>query len=1094
MKLRMFAGAAFVAFVALTVGLLLSAAPLAAQGVTTAAVSGTVSDPNEDPVIGINVTVLNEATGFQTGGATNEEGRYFVSGLAVGGPYTISTTGLGFADQSRGGYNLTIGQRLVVDFVLRPEAIQMAGIEARITADQIINPDRTGQETLVTENQIDNLPTITRNFTDFIQLSPISGAGGQSSSIGQQNNRFNSIQIDGVVTQDLFGLGATGQPGGQADARSISIEAVKEYQIIAAPFDVRQSGFTGGLVNAVTKTGSNEWQASAYGYFRNDNFVREKLEIRGQDVRFGDFDNRVLGATVSGPIVEDRAHFFASFETEGDQRPGGDVAIGVNPDQATHLSAADAARVAARLQALGVDPGGFGSFTDENPNRNLFGRVDAQLNPNHILTVRHNYVRAEDDVIQNRSGGGFYSFDSNFYFFESTTNSFVTQLTSTFGQSAFNELTFGYNRIQDRRTPRVRYPELVITNIPDADLSGTVTAQVGGEEFSQANELDQDSWEITNNLSFDMGDHRITLGIQDQVFKFRNLFLGTATGEWTFSNLANFEAGVPSVFRRSILLEGVPDANARFTVNNFSLYGQTEWRGIDNVVVTGGLRYDVPFILDDPIANPDLQGVVFPAVGDERRTDEMPSGNGVLSPRLGFNWDVGGEGITQVRGGVGLFTGRQPFVWLSNLYSNTGLFSVTLNCTGAFLPPFTIDPAAQPDACVGSDPSPPNVAINLIDPDFEFPNAWRFDVGVDRELPWNIVGTAELLYTKSRKQIFLRELNVDFENPVSIGQGGRPIFGTHQPGPRGTTGQNNIARPNRILTQFPAIRQIVELGNSDEDNSWSLILQGQKRYSDGFELNASYTLSDAEDISGLTSSIATSNIGFNPIGLTSPNDPPLAISDYRTRHKLSLGATWDPLTWLTWSIGYSANAGDRYSYVYDGDVNADGYEAPTANDRQNDLLYVPIDANDVTLQNAADWARLDQYIRQEPCLSQNRGRILERNVCEEPWRHRVDTRFTFKVPTISGHHGEVVFDIFNVLNFMNKDWGLNRGVEFATIELLRMEGWDAANNRPILVLDTVNFDNKGTPDDPSDDEADPWTTFNTSSRWQAQIGVRYEVN
>lgn len=1079
MKLRMFAGAAFVALVALA-ALLLPSAPLAAQGVTTAAIGGTVTDTEGNPIENITVTVTQNATGRINGSLSDEDGDYLVAGLQVGGPYTVEASGLGHAPESESGIQLTIGQRLDLDFQLSPQAVEVAGITAVITpADQLINPSRTGQQTLVTENMIENTPSIGRNFTDFVDYSPLSGTGGGATAIGGSNNRFNNIQIDGVTAQDFFGLGATGQPGGQAGARYQSIESVKEYQIIAAPFDVKLAGFTGGLINAVTKTGTNEWQASAYGYFRNDDFVRKKLEVGGQDVEFGDFDNRILGATLSGPIVEDRVHFFASLETEGAERPGGDVAIGANTPAETHLSEADAQAIAARLSALGVDPGGFGEFTVENPNRNYFGRVDAGLSENHTLTVRHNYARAEDDVVVNRFGGSFYSFDSNFYFFETTTNSFATELNSTFGRTGYNEARFGYTTIRDRRTPRTRYPSILIQGLPDADGSGTVSAVVGSEFFSQANELDQDEWEFTDNFSFDMGDHRITLGVQDQNFEFRNLFLSGITGEWTFSDLAAFEAGTPSAFRRNVLHPDVDDPNARFTVNNLSLYGQTEYTGIENVVLTAGLRYDVPFMLDEPIRNEPVEEIIG------RNTNEMPSGNGILSPRLGFNWDVNGEGITQVRGGVGLFTGRHPFVWLSNLYTNTGLFSGTLSCSGVNVPTFTIDPDNQPAACGTAAPSFPTPVVNTVDPDFEFPSAWRFDVAVDRELPWNIVGTVEFLYTKYRKQIFYQELNVDFENPVSVTQGGRPVFGTHTPGPLATGANNNrLASPTRLDSRFLSV---VDLTNSENDRAWNLIFQAQKRYSDNFELNASYTLSDAEDISGLTSSIATSNFGFNPIGATTPNVPPLETSDYIQRHKLSVGGTWDPASWLTWSVFYVGNTGDQYSYVYDGDVNADGYESPAASDRFNDLIYVPVDANDITLIDPADWEVLDTYIQTEECLNENRGRIIPRNECKEPWRHRIDTRFTFKVPTISGHHGALVFDLINVMNLLNQDWGRNEGVPFAAIDLLNFRGWDTANNRGIFDLDQVNLNESET-------AAEPLTTFNVTSRWQAQIGFRYEVN
>lgn len=1063
---RMLRGVAVAGFGLLAT--VLGAADLAAQGVTTAAVSGRVTDNQNQPLENVTVTVTNEGTGIVNGSLTDESGRYLVPGLQIGGPYTVvaGAGGLGYAPESRSGIRLTLGQRLALDFVLETRAVEVEAIVATIdpTANQIINPNRTGQEQLISENLINTLPTLGRNFTDFIDLSPLSGTGGGSTAIGNQNNRFNSIQIDGVVTQDNFGLGSTGQPGGQAGARSISIEAVKEYQVVHAPFDVRQSGFTGGLINAVTKTGTNEWKGSGYFYYRNEDFVRDELD----GVPFGEFNNRLYGFTLSGPIQRDRVHFFTALELEDDDRPGGEVAVGRDSETSTHVSEADATRFANLLRGRGVEPGGAGPFTVENPNRNWFGRVDAQLNDDHMITLRHNWVNAEDDVVTNRFGRDRYSLDSNFYFFETTSNEFVGQLNSVFGE-AYNELTFGYTRIRDRRTPVSRFPQVEVA-VPDPDGDGSTELRAGAEEFSQANELDQDNWDIHNSLSFDWGENRITLGIQDQIFEFRNLFAPITTGRWEFSGLDALEAGEADRYFRNLPFEAGADLNARFSVNQLSLYGQTEYHGIENVVLTAGLRYDHPMYLDDPLHNP----LVEDAIG--RRTDAVES-NGTLSPRFGFNWDVNGEGITQVRGGAGLFTGRFPFVWLSNVYGNTGLFTLPLSCSGDEVPGFTLDPGGQPTSCAGG--GGPGAAgapvINLIDPDFEWPNAWRMDVAVDRTLPWNVVGTAEFLYTRYRKQIYTRELNVDFDNPVSVTQGGREVYGTH--------GSGSFANVNRISDD---LRQVVELTNSEDDWAYSFILQAQKRYSDGLEMSASYTYSDAEDVSGLTSSQATSNIGFNPVA-GNPNVPVLATSDYLQSHKLTMGGSWDATDWFTWSVFYVGGAGDRYSYTYDGDVNADGYESSTANGRNNDLVYVPRDASEITLQDPDDWTTLNTYIEGEECLREARGRIIGRNACQEDWRHRVDTRFTFKVPTLSGQHAEVVFDFFNVLNLLSEDWGRNEGVPFQTLELLQLRDWDDANNRGIFRLDSgVNLDDGGN--------AQPFTTFDNSSRWQAQVGLRYAVN
>jgi hypothetical protein len=1068
---------ALLGFALLLVAMLGSAGQALAQTATTGVISGRVTDASGQPRSAVEITVRNESTGVVRTTTTNENGLYLVPGLQVGGPYTVAASGLGVQNAERRDLRLALGQNLVVNFDLAETAFELEGIEVEgvRTRDQVINPNRTGAEQLVTERQIETLPTISRNFTDFIKLSPAVGAGGGATSVGQQNNRFNNIQIDGAITQDVFGLGSTGQPGGQAGARSISLDAVEQYQVLVAPFDVRQSGFSGGLINAVTKSGTNDFTGSAYLYYRDLNFVREDLVVEQDTFSFNEFDNQIFGFSLGGPVMRDKIHFFTAVEIENDQRPAGGVVIGENTPAQTRVSQADADRFVNRLDALGVNPGSYGAFTVENPNRNIFGRLDFNLSNQHRLMLRHNWVRAEDDVVTNRGGFTSYSLDSNFYFFESNTNSTVAQLSSTLRADWYNELTGSWTRIRDRRSPVETFPVIQVRVPNPANPAQTTSLLAGAEYFSQGNELDQDVFEITNNLTIPMGDHRLTFGIHDEYFRFRNLFQAGKTGEWTFNSMADFEAGTPSNFRRSVPALSDIVIDPVFGVHNFGIYGQTEWTASQNVIVTAGLRYDLPIMPDDPYYNP----LVESALG--RRTDELPSGNGTLSPRLGFNWDVYGDRSTQVRGGAGLFTGRQPFVWLSNLYGNTGLSAVTVSCSasGGNLPAFTIDPDNQPSQCAsGGLPAPPRAVINLIDPDFQFPSNWRFNLAADRELLWGIVGTAEFVYTRAHKQILLAERNVNFSSPVTTTQGGRPVFGTIRNGIQ--SGSNtSFATPNRLST---AVDAVVELTNSDEDRSWSATAQLQKRYSDGIEFTSSYTYSKAKDLSGLTSSIATSNIGFNPVA-GSPNNPLLSRSDYETPHKLVLAGSWDVQPWLTWSMFYVGASGDGYAYVYDGDVNADGFEAAYASNRYNDLLYVPENAADISLVNPTAWADLNAYIESEECLRENRGRIMERNSCREPWQNQFDTRFTFRVPTMRGQRAEISLDILNVANLLNQEWGVIEYVPNPTIELLELRGWDAANNRgyfqPTSRLRV------------QDGAADQFSILSGASRWQMQLGVRY---
>lgn len=1050
------------------------------QGVTTAAISGRVTDETGALLSGAEVRVTNEATGVVRTSLTNTQGAFLVSGLPVGGPYRVEASALGYETGGELGIRLTLGQNLVLNIALAQRAVALEAIDITVARTrELITSSRMGTEQYVSEHQIQNMPTITRNFTDLLAGSPHSGAGAGATSVGQQNNRFNSIQIDGALSQDLFGLGSTGQPGGQANARSITIDAVREYQILTAPYDVRQAGFTGGLINAVTKSGTNDLRGSFFGYYRNEDFAREHLRVGGLDVPLGEFQNRLFGGTIGGPIVRDRAHFFIAGEWEDNTRPGGTFAIGRDAVSQTGVAVADAERLVQVLQAQGVNAGSFGPFTVENPNRNLFARIDAQLSNNHLLTVRHNFVRAENDIVVNRAGGSQYSLQSNFYFFESTTNSSVLQLNSSFASGLFNELTLGLNRIRDRRSPSERFPQLLIAVPNAATGTGTRTLVTGAEYFSQGNELDQNSFEITNNVSYAVGRHRLTFGARGERFGFRNLFWPGMTGEWTFNSIADFEAGNPSAFRRAVPYREGADPTARFDVTLLGLYGQTEWSARDNLTFTAGLRYDHPLVHDQPENNPLIENSAI-----ARRTDQIPSGNGVLSPRLGFNWDVFDDRTTQIRGGAGIFTGRYPFVWLSNLYSNTGLLTVNISCSAANnnMPAFTLDPNNPPSACAAAGiPAPPRAVINLIDPDFQYPNAWRFNAAVDRQLPLGIVGTAEFLHTRSRAQIFLRELNLNL-TPVSTTQGGRPVYGTHTAGPLASGAANtNLAQPRRI--DGTAADAVVELTNSDRDRAWSMTFQAQRRQLGVLDLNAAYTYARAEDVSGLTSSIATSNIGFNPV-TGNLNAPPLATSDHETRHKIGFGGTFDVLRQFSISLSYVGHSGDRYSYVYDGDVNADGFEAAYASNRYNDLLYVPTGPGDITLTDPADWAHLNSYIESEPCLRENKGTILNRNVCEGPWRNLVNTRFTFRVPTVQAQRVELNLDIFNFLNMLNSDWGASRSRPFPGVELLELRGWDTVNNRGIFrPTGRLRLDEDG--------RADPYNIQDPASRWQAQIGLRY---
>ena len=409
----------------------LAAPPLSAQGVTTGAIAGMVTDSTGNPLEAVQIQIVNQATGYTSGGATRPDGRYFVSGLEVGGPYSITARRVGFRPETRTGLRVELSQSLAVDFQLAPQATQLAEVEIAAEEDAVFSPTRTGIGTVVSDSALRRLPTLDRNFTDFVNTVPQVSNTGAGASGGGANNRFNHIQIDGASESDIFGLGSTGQPGGQARGKSIPLEAVKEYQVLLAPYDVRHGSFTGLLVNAVTKSGTNDFKATAFYVQRNEKLARNRDFIRSAS-----FDQSQYGFSLGGPIVRNKAHFFLTGEWQEREVPAVGPYLGQTDPDATPLgvSQADADRFASILRTnYNIEPGSGGAVINANPLSNIFGRVDVQLTPQHRLVLRHNYGHAEDDNF-GRAANRF-DFTSYAYFFKSDKNATVGQLLSSFGNA-----------------------------------------------------------------------------------------------------------------------------------------------------------------------------------------------------------------------------------------------------------------------------------------------------------------------------------------------------------------------------------------------------------------------------------------------------------------------------------------------------------------------------------------------------------------------------------------------------------------------------------------------------------------------------------
>ncbi len=986
---------------------LLSPRAAESQGVTTGAVSGQVTNEQGLGLAEVQVQVRNATTGAAAGAMTRSDGRYFVQGLEVGGPYTVTVRRIGYAPQSKGNLRISLGQNVRTDFVLTTQTTQLAAVTVTAAADNaVISTAHKGAATTINDSSVARLPTLNRNFTDFVALSPQISTKGPGNSGGGQNNRYNAIQIDGSVANDLFGLGSTGQPGGQAGAKQVPLAAVKEYQVLLSPYDVRQGNFTGALINAVTKSGSNEFHGEAFGVTRN-----EKGERNVPFARAAPFKQTQYGFWLGGPIIKDKLQFSIAPEFQDQSSPANGPYVGQPSDavQVVPVDATNQARFCAALTSKYgyTSCGDFGLVTNKNPLNNLFARFDVlNLPGNSRAVVRYNYAGAEQNTF---SRSQFSLKDAaNGFNFVSKTNSMLGQLFTNLANGSSNEFLVGFTTIRDQRVTPINAPMVTVLRVPGATgITGTAALVAGTENSSQGNALDQDIFEITDNFTIPVGTHRITLGTKNEFFKVRNVFSQNSLGNYFFGTLDSLELGKPNNVTIGVKVNPADptDGAARFTARTLGFYAEDEWQASNTLNVQYGLRLDLPGLTSQPGTNPLLQtnlGV---------NTANVPKNVVQWSPRIGFNWDVTGDQMNQLRGGAGVFVGRPAYVWLSNLFGNSGVSGYgNLVCSNpGTSPAFPGANGAVPTNCVGATGSPA-VVLNSVDPNLKFPQVMRASLGYDRRLPGDVVATVEGLYTKAIQNFFYN--NLGLADPTTTDSHGRVLYG-------------DIVGTNIVTNYKPGLADVINLTNQNKDYSYSITGQLQKKFSNNFEGQLAYTYGHSYDVASMTSSVAASNFQFGRSVKGNLNDKDLTISKFDSPHRIIANGTYSFPTKTDFSFIFSAESGVPFDFAYSGDMNGDRQTS-------NDLIYVPTDAHNtseilfsangaVTVAQQQD--AFENFIKSNECLNSQRGTIMNRNTCRTPWSRRLDADIRQSLPTIHGQNFLVQLDIFNLLNLLNKNWG-----------------------------------------------------------------------
>jgi len=1054
-----------------------------AQAVTTAAINGRVTSTTGEPLPGANVIAVHNPSGTTYGTATRNDGRFNLQGLRVGGPYTVTVSFVGYKPAKREGITLLLSQNLEIDFVLTEQAVQVAGVEITADRNAIMSSSRTGAAMSITRDQLEYVPTVSRNFQDALKLSPLfvgNNANGR-------NNRFNNIQIDGAAFNDLFGLAGNGLPGGQANVTPISIDALQEFQAVVAPYDVRLGGFTGGGMNAITRSGTNKFTGSGYYYGRSQTFAGTSPDAL--KTKLANFGENTAGLSLGGPIIENKLFFFANGEYFKRNAPLSRIfGASANATNQYILSPDTLAKFVNTLQSrYGYNPGSYSDITYNRQSTKFFARLDYNLSQEHRLSLRNSYSDGWDD--NSPSGGNIFP-SNQLYKFMDVTNSTVLQLTSAFSNKVANELIIGYTTIRDKRSvPSAPFPEVTIKS---AGIGGNIDLRAGAETFSNANALDQDVFEFTDNFTYFMGDHTFTLGTQNQFFKFSNLFIRNIYGNYEFLNLTDFANAKPSRFQLTYSLTSDPRQRASFRGNQYGFYAQDEWGGIPNLKLTIGARVDIPTFPDKPFYNASID-TLFGARGLE--TNKVPSGNVLFSPRIGFNYDPTGERIWQVRGGAGIFSGRIGYVWLSNQYGNTGVDFARVDAGGSGQPPvpagftFQPDPNLQGGSRLSLLSPITTTEVDITDPNFKMPQVFRVNVGVDRQLPLGFVGTIEGLYTKSLNDIVYQDINMAGQVSSAITPGGvlagdgRPVYGTWSTSSRRWT----TAKLSQKFTN------VVFMKNTSQGYSYNLTVQLQRaQVTDGWYANLAYTYGVSKDLNSILSSQAISQWRFNQIS-GDPNSPTLAYSSFDLRHHIIAVLSYKfelvPEFATTVSLAYEGRSGSPFSVVYNNDVNGDGQTS-------NDLVYIPKNRDDVILMSgtgatatvlpstSTDYDKLDTYIKNDSYLSSHRGQYAERNGDRTPWSHNVDFHLAQQIPTVAGQRFEITVDVLNFLNLLNHSWGYIPSISNAQDLLLTFHSLDPTATSPTYGKPRFVWQH-------GDPNAKPWFNDNLLSRWQAQIGLRY---
>ena len=1066
---------------------------LAAQE-TTAEIQGMINDRSGNGLAGATITAIHTPTGSKYITTSRKDGRFNLANLRVGGPYEVTTTFVGFQESKRDDIFLLIGQAYKVDFALIEATATLQDVTISVSkSDKVFNRSRTGSAEVVSRQQIERLPTINRSINDLTRLTPTANSNATygTSSFGGRANSYNNLTVNGASFNNTFGLAAG--LGGQTNSQPISIDALDQIQVNIAPYDVTLGGFTGAGINSVTKSGTNQIKATVYNFLKSPGLTG--LNVGTTKVAKQQFDFANRGLTVGGPIIQNKLFFFISGEQERVSQPATSLVASRSGSSGVGISQAKAEDLEALSTFLktkfGYETGAFENYTYDTYSDKVTLRLDYNINPKHTFNLNYYYLKSYRNVPPSNSGAPGNNrqpsltampFFSSSYLINNNFNIVIGELNSRFSNKLSNKLQVGFNQLRDfRSSPGGIFPLVDIEN--GAGLSLT---SFGFEPFTAFNKLNTDTWQLNDIVTLYKGSHTFTFGTQNTYNKFRNGFAPNYYGAYRFASLNDFynsvNTGAATASRYELRYSARRNGEfpyADLAVLQLGFFAQDKWAVNKNFTLTYGLRADMPIFKQNFISNTNADALSY-RNGVRIQTGMPPKTSVLWSPRVGFNWDAKGDKSTQVRGGVGIFSGPPPFVWVSNQASNNGVDFGSFVQTSGVVFNSNVD-AYRPSN--GAANTSYNLAITA--EDFKFPQLLRANLAVDRKLPAGIVATLEGIVGKDINAVYHQNINLPSLGTALVGSDKRIRYSAS----RIYSGAGGASATN------PNINDAILMSNTNQGYTYNLTLQLQRNVQNWYSMLA-YTYGNSRSVND-GGSIAQSIWRDRAVN-GDPNDEAVSFSNFYQPHRV-IAATYYRFEYakrFATSVGFTFEAanGGTGSYTYNGDLNNDGLNA-------NDLIYVPKDVTDVVLEsvNAADtrtaaviWGQLNTYINQDPYLSGRRGQYAERNGLLLPFYRRLDMNLSQEIQQKLGkniHSIRFTLDIFNVGNLLNKNWGTLRTTNRTQLlNFKRIETVGANAGKPVFSFPYFDATNQI-----------PLTnTFQNStsqaSRWQIQFGVRYSFN